>query len=197
MRWSDLIWNYAVSVRKSYFAHFSISRQTLCLKCVQRWVFTQASISAPTCRWSSFFIFLFLILLQSKCWHPSQHAGDHLVGFPQLVEVPQPLEKWIHFCFWGFFILKENRNMLLSVWYAILSYFKTRILASRLLNEISSCTLSFLSHEHSELLPHHQVLPGGSQSIPRWMAWQQVQCGRLKRPGRRSTSKTFRTTGWS
>ena len=54
--------------------------------------------------------------------------------------------------------------MLLSVWYAILSYFKTRILASRLLNEISSCTLSFLSHEHSELLPHAEP------SITRWIS---------------------------
>ena len=87
------------------------------MKSAQRWVFTQASISAPTCRWSTFYV-------------------------------------------------------VKSVWFKNKNTFTNKTSLGPPLGCICKCIL-------------------------RWMAWEQVRCGRLKRPDRRTTSKRFRTTGWS
>ena len=46
-----------------FLSTFSVCRRASCLRCVLRWGFTQASISAPTCRCSSWYDLYFLYFL--------------------------------------------------------------------------------------------------------------------------------------
>ena len=61
MQWFKYLENLLPKIL--FLSTFFVCRQASCLRCVLRWGFTQASISALTCRWWSWYDLYFLYFL--------------------------------------------------------------------------------------------------------------------------------------